>query len=91
MLLPVGGHDILAEEIQIFLLEELHRIDTIKLRKDIVPQVAAAYYSGGIIQILLFTGLLQGDSLSEELLVKQEKSQNFQKIISFTVKHAPLC
>lgn len=43
--------DILAEEIQISFLEELHRIDAVKLRKDIVPQVAAAYYSGGVIQI----------------------------------------
>lgn len=37
-----------------FLLEKLHRIDAVKLRKDIVPQVAAAYYSGGIIQILRY-------------------------------------
>ena len=46
--------DIFAEEIQISFLEELHRIDAVKLRKDIVPQVAAAYYSGGIIQILRY-------------------------------------
>lgn len=78
MLLPVGGHDILAEEIQIFFLEELHRIDTIKLRKDIVPQIAAAYYSGGIIQILRYW-VTSRDSLSEELLVKQEKYKIFKK------------
>ena len=29
--------DILAEEIQISFLEELHRIDVVKLRKDIAP------------------------------------------------------
>ena len=46
--------NILAEEIQISFLEKLHRIDAVKLRKDIVPQVAAAYYSGGIIQILRY-------------------------------------
>ena len=62
--------DILAEEIQISFLEELHRIDAVKLRKDIVPQVAAAYYSGGIIQILRYW-VTSRDSLSEELLVKQ--------------------
>ena len=56
--------DILAEEIQI------SRIDAVKLRKDIVPQVAAAYYSGGIIQILRYW-VTSRDSLSEELLVKQ--------------------
>ena len=70
--------DILAEEIQIFFLEELHRIDTVKLRKDIVPQVAAAYYSGGIIQILRYW-ITSRDSLSEELLVKQEKYKIFKK------------
>ena len=70
--------DILAEEIQIFFLEELHRIDTVKLRKDIVPQVAAAYYSGGIIQILRYW-VTSRDSLSEELLVKQEKYKIFKK------------
>ncbi|MBT9704377.1 hypothetical protein GPK66_07465 [Eubacterium ramulus] len=43
-------------------MEKLHRIDAVKLRKDIVPQVAAAYYSGGIIQILryLVTSSSQG-------------------------------
>lgn len=62
--------DILAEEIQISFLEELHRTDSVKLRKDIVPQVAAAYYSGGIIQILRYW-VTSRETLSEELLVKQ--------------------
>ena len=58
------------EEIQISFLEELHRTDSVKLRKDIVPQVAAAYYSGGIIQILRYW-VTSRATLSEELLVKQ--------------------
>lgn len=62
--------DILADEIRISFLEELSKIDASPLQNGIMPEVAAAYYSGGIIQILRQWITSKG-ALPEDVLVKQ--------------------
>lgn len=62
--------DILADEIRVSFLEELSKAGDSTLLEEISPQVAAAYYSGGIIQILRYWITAKGNP-SEDILVKQ--------------------
>ena len=65
--------DILADEIRVSFLEELSRTGASPLQKGIMPEVAAAYYSGGIIQILRHWITSKG-ALPEDVLVEQYSS-----------------
>ena len=62
--------DILAEEIQISILEELSRLEPMDSQKQILPEIAASYYSGGIIQILRYWVTANGQ-IPEDTLVEQ--------------------
>ena len=62
--------DILADEIRGSFLEELSRSEASSLQEDILPEMAAAYYAGGIIQILRYW-LTSKTTLGEDALVRQ--------------------
>ena len=62
--------DILAEEIRVSFIEELSKDNFATLPEDVLPELAAAYYSGGIIQILRYWITSKGTP-TEEVLVKQ--------------------
>lgn len=67
--------DLLGEEIRVSFLDELSKIQESThsqslLSSEILPEVAAAYYSGGIIQILRYWLTTRG-AVSEDVLVEQ--------------------
>ena len=62
--------DILAEEIQVSFLNELSKSGQEALLGEILPEVAASYYAGGIIQILR-CWITSKNAISEDALVKQ--------------------
>lgn len=60
--------DILADEIRVSFLEELEKSQSYKLPDGVRPEIAAAYYSGGIIQILRHWLTSKGAIAEEELV-----------------------
>lgn len=62
--------DILAEEIRVSFIEKLSKDNFATLPENVLPELAAAYYSGGIIQILRYWITSKGTP-TEEVLVKQ--------------------
>ena len=62
--------DILAEEIRVSFLEELSRSGSADHLQQILPEIAASYYSGGIIQILRYWITTKGQ-VSEDTLMEQ--------------------
>lgn len=63
--------DILADEIRTSFLDEFSKRSLANLQEGTFPEVAAAYYSGGIIQILRYWVTTTKGTISEEVLVEQ--------------------
>ena len=63
--------DILADEIRTSFLEEFSKRSSTSLQEGTFPEIAAAYYSGGIIQILRYWVTTTKGTLEEEVLVQQ--------------------